>query len=237
MRIIPKRPKSFTLIELLVVIAIIAILAAMLLPALSKAREKARQVSCSSRVKGQATAILLYADDNKEYIPLCETASKYKYGTSANVATSYCYPMAIFPYIGGGLTYSMFSGGKIQEFRCPSNTMPCSVTGINYYITGGAGDFPVIMTGKVNTGPSKVVLIHCYRYGSYYSSGQSNTDTATHDYNKEYDGKRHGGSTNYAFVDGHVELLAPTQIMYKIDGVTNLSAPWTDGVSGVSKRW
>jgi prepilin-type N-terminal cleavage/methylation domain-containing protein/prepilin-type processing-associated H-X9-DG protein len=90
---------GFTLIELLVVIAIIAILAAILFPVFARAREKARQASCSSNLKQIATALMMYVQDYDERMP-----------DHCGQQTANCWAVSLYPYTK-----------TAQLYACPSN--------------------------------------------------------------------------------------------------------------------
>src|SRR5450759_2592473 len=97
------RQSAFTLIELLVVIAIIAILAAMLLPALSKAKQKAWTISCNSNLHQIGLGMRMFADDNNELYP--ESGNKIYWGATDPTTGTASWMEQIFSYVGSTTAY------------------------------------------------------------------------------------------------------------------------------------
>ncbi len=188
-----KKMSNFTLIELLVVIAIIAILASMLLPALNKARDKAKSIHCVSNLKQLALATFEYCEDNNGFI------------TSTGGEGAWAY--RIRPYFSSKVHKSGTPGtGTLTMGHCPMHVNPTywSYFPWSYGLTYGLRDNAFrsnVWSGKSS---SMILSIDVTDYGyAYYNFAETIA------------GKRHNWKWNASFMDGHVETIGSDKALNK----------------------
>ena len=218
---------AFTLIELLVVIAIIAILASMLLPALAKAKERAKATRCLSNEKQIAISYLLYAGDNSDYLPVAGII--YSGGVS---------PVGWFLQISPYVTHATANAANLSATNtvvvCPSAKIDGVLAAGDPYLGayGGYGHNWLYL-GYVGSqiwgpslGPQKLssidrpidtamngdgldplsnVALGTYAFGYLYPPSSHPASVAT-------PFVRHGKGGNYAWADGHT-TMSPWMVM------------------------
>ena len=196
-----KTQKFFTLIELLVVIAIIAILASMLLPALNKARDKAKSTSCKNVIKQLGTASFMYADDYAGLTP--------GGGQPAGIS-AWC--GQIHPVYTGAKKHKNVK--KDDKLRCddmsgwyeaykknePGNTVRNYA--INYYA-------PCKKIAKIKKTTEMGLFIDgCIAVGSNTLHWDRLTSS-----NADFYLDIHSGKLNTVFMDGHVGTMSNSEVL------------------------
>jgi prepilin-type N-terminal cleavage/methylation domain-containing protein/prepilin-type processing-associated H-X9-DG protein len=214
------KKSGFTLIELLVVVAIIALLMAILLPSLSKARDRAKNVQCASNIRQIALAVTMYTNENGNVFPLREGAAPW----NASVSLPWCYFMK--DYLPDGVNHGIppVVNTYNKVYMCPSedyhHTSIVDYAPNTPRVFDTRGNQNRRVTSIVNPG-STVMMLDAREHSiisgvetptGYQGSWQIHTNYVCG--NIAYIGNpwvsspyppRHGEYMNFAFVDSHVE--------------------------------
>jgi len=206
--------KSFTLIELLVVIAIIALLAAMLLPALSKARDKAKSISCVNNMKQIGTLLQFYIDDNQGIVP-----ASYDGTIPPNIGIyNWWNDRVRAPYAGTN------TGANMKSWLCPG-ILNLDATARNTYLRVGRSAWPwegssrYFPMHKMPTPSQKMAYVDGELIAGQYNTGWSSAGRTNWLYLAVYTspdggawGFHHAKRANVTWWDLHVDNLGRSEV-------------------------